>query len=71
MRKNLPEPAATVISWLSMSLQGMDMSLERGVIADAMLRAGFVFTQSWTLEDIEIEAHGPIVLTVGRKGGSS
>ena len=64
-------PAQTVISWLSVSLQGMDISFEQGEIANAMLRAGFVSTQSQTLNDIETEAHGPVDLTIGRKPGTA
>ena len=45
------------------------MSFERGTIANAMQEAGFVSTQSQLLDDIEIEAHGPVDLIVGRKGG--
>ena len=60
-------PAQTVISWLSVSLQGMDISFKQGEIANAMLRAGFVSTQTQTLNDIETEAHGPVDLTIGRK----
>lgn len=60
-------PAASVISWLSTSLQGMDMSFERGVIADAMLHAGFVSTQSQMLTHVELEAHGSVDMIVGRK----
>lgn len=59
-------PATTVISWLSATLQGMNM-FERGKIADAMLQAGFVTTQSRILDDIDIVANGPVELTVGRK----
>jgi SAM-dependent methyltransferase len=64
-------PAATVISWLSTALQGMDMSFEQGKIADAMLQAGFVTTQSHILEEIDIEANGPVELTVGRKASET
>lgn len=64
-------PAASVISWLPTALQGQDMSFERGRIADAMLQAGFVTTQSRMLDDIDIEAHGPVELTIGRKASET
>lgn len=64
-------PADTVISWLSTALQGVGMSFERGKIADAMLQAGFVTTQNRMLEDVDIETHGPVELTVGRKAQAS
>jgi hypothetical protein len=60
-------PAASVISWLSTCLQGMDMSFERGLIADAMLRAGFVSTQSQIINEAELKAHGPVDMIIGRK----
>lgn len=61
------QPAATVISWLAPALQGMDISLERGVLADAMLQTGFISTQSYYLPTTELEAHGPVDMVVGRK----
>ena len=67
LSKDRTAPAATVISWLSTALQGMDMSFVQGQIADAMLRAGFVSTQRHMLDDIDIEAHGPTEITIGRK----
>ncbi len=63
-------PAASVISWLSTSLMGADMSFERGVIADAMLRAGFVSAQSQMFDDFDLAAHGPVDVIVGRKNGA-
>ena len=60
-------PAQSVISWLSLCLQGMDLSFEQGDIADAMLRAGFASTHTQTLNDIETAAYGPADLTIGRK----
>jgi SAM-dependent methyltransferase len=63
-------PAATVMSWLPTWLQGTDMSFERGVITNAMREAGFVSTESQLLDDIELEAHGPVDLIVGRKGAA-
>jgi hypothetical protein len=45
----------------------MDMSFERGLVADAMLRAGFVSTQSQIINDAELEAHGPVDMIIGRK----
>lgn len=61
-------PTGSVISWLPMMLQGHDMSFETGQVARAMLEAGFVSTEQKTLTDIELEAHGPVELTIGRKG---
>ncbi len=61
-------PAESVISWLPTMLQGNDMSFETGQIARAMLDAGFVSTEIKTLTDIECKAHGPVEMTIGRKG---
>lgn len=61
-------PVGTVISWLPTMLQGQDMSFETGQIAHAMLEAGFVSTEMKTITDIELEAHGPVEMTIGRKG---
>ncbi len=61
-------PAGSVISWLPTMLQGQDMSFETGQIARAMREAGFVSTEQKTLTDIELEAHGPVEMTIGRKG---
>ena len=63
-------PAASVIGWLSTMLQGNDMSFETGQIARAMLGAGFVSTEQKTIADIELQAHGPVEMTLGRKGGA-
>lgn len=60
-------PSATVISWLSTSLQGMDMSFEQGKISDAMFQAGFVSVRSRTVDDMQMEAHGPFDLDIARK----
>ncbi len=60
-------PPAMVISWLATSLQGCDMSFEQGVIADAMLGAGFVSVRSRTLNDVEMEAFGPVDMDIARK----
>lgn len=68
LNKDKTAPAKMVLSWLSTSMQGMDMSFVRGEIPDAMLRAGFVSTQSQMVDDIKLEAHGPIDIIVGRKG---
>lgn len=67
LNKDKTAPTASVISWLSTCLRGMDMSFERGLIANAMLRAGFVSTQSQILNDAGQEAHGPMDIIVGRK----
>ncbi|MCG8507627.1 MAG: methyltransferase domain-containing protein [Rhodospirillales bacterium] len=64
-------PARMVVSWLPVSLQGMDVSFEQGEIADAMLRTGFVSTQTQTLDDITTDVHGPIDLIIGRKGSAA
>ena len=63
-------PATMVLGWLSMSMQGMDMSFTRGEIADAMLRAGFVSTQSEMVDDVQLDPQGPIDIIIGRKGRS-
>ncbi len=60
-------PAESVISWLPTTLQGNDMSFESGVIARAMRDAGFVSTEMKTITDIDLAAHGPIEMTIGRK----
>ena len=60
-------PSASVLSWLCMWMQGMDMSFERGQIPDAMLRAGFVSTQSRLVDESPLDAHGPVDMIVGRK----
>lgn len=60
-------PAASVISWLPTSLQGMNLSFEQGTIANAMIKAGFVSTQSQILSDIDLESHGPMEMIIGRK----
>ena len=64
-------PAGSVISWLPTMLQGNDMSFGTGQIARKMLEAGFVSTEQKTLTDIELEAHGPVEMTIGRKGTES
>ncbi len=61
-------PAASVISWLATTLMGNDLSIESGQIARAMLDAGFVSTEMRTITDIEAKAHGPVEMTIGRKG---
>ncbi len=61
-------PAASVISWLSTTLMGNDISIETGQIARAMLDAGFASTEMKTITDIEATAHGPVEMTIGRKG---
>ena len=60
-------PAGSVISWLPTMLQGQDMSFETGQIARAMREAGFISTEQKMLTDIELEAHGPVEMTIGRK----
>lgn len=61
-------PADTVISWLPTMLQGMDMAFESGQIAKAMLDAGFVSTELRPLDELKIQPHGPMEMTIGRKG---
>lgn len=61
-------PAGSVISWLPTMLQGNDMSFRTGQIARAMQETGFVSTEQKTLTDIELESHGPVEMTIGRKG---
>ena len=48
-------------------MQGNDMSFETGQIARSMLNAGFISTEQKILGNIELEAHGPVEVTVGRK----
>lgn len=60
-------PAASVVSWLPTTLQGMDMSFSRGEIDRAMIGAGFVSTQSRILESAVESAHGPVDMIVARK----
>lgn len=67
LNKDKTGPVASVISWFPTCLRGTDMSFERGVIADAMLRVGFVSTQSQIVNDDEVEAHGPVDIIIGRK----
>ncbi len=62
-------PEAMIISWISTALMGMDMSFDHGEMAQAMLRAGFQSTQTETVTDIEVEAHGPVDIVIGRKAG--
>lgn len=61
-------PAAMVISWLPTMLAGNDMAFESGQIAHAMLDAGFVSTEQRGLTGLEIEPHGPVEMTIGRRG---
>lgn len=68
MSADCTAPAGTVISWLSTKLTGNDMSFKTGQIARAMLDAEFVSTEMRTLTDIDLEAHGPVEMTIGRKG---
>ena len=67
MSRDGTAPPASVLSWLPTMLQGQDMSFQSGVIARAMLDSGFISTQCQTLTDIQIEAHGPVEMTIGRK----
>lgn len=60
-------PTGMVLSWLSSALQGNDLSFEQGIIADAMIRAGFVSTQSRSLDDPAFEVFGAADIIVGRK----
>ncbi|PIE66603.1 MAG: hypothetical protein CSA26_00100 [Desulfobacterales bacterium] len=68
LNRDKTSPAASVISWLPIMLQGNDMSFETGQIARAMLKAGFVSTEMKSITDIECKAHGPVEMTIGRKG---
>lgn len=67
VNKDGTAPAASIISWLPTSLQGNDMSFKKGMIARSMLDAGFVSTERQTLTDINLESHGPVEMTIGRK----
>lgn len=60
-------PPNAVVGSLATALQGMDMSFEQGVIAEAMLRAGFVSVRSKTLDRMLVEAHGPIDMDIAKK----
>jgi len=60
-------PAGMVISWLLSKLQGYDLSFERGVIADAMIRAGFVSTQTQEINNPAFEDFGATDMIIGRK----
>ena len=60
-------PLNTITSWLPTKLQGSDMSFIKGEIAAKMLQTGFTSTARHNLEQISLEAHGPIEITVGRK----
>lgn len=71
LNKDKTAPAASVISWLPTCLQGKDMSFRRGVISNAMLRAGFVSTESRIVTDVELEAHGPVDVIIGRKSNGA
>jgi hypothetical protein len=64
-------PAASVISWLSTKVTGHDLSFLSGQVARAMLDAGFVSTEVRTLTDVDVEAFGPVEMTIGRKAAAS
>ena len=65
--KDKTSPAESIISWLPTMIQGNDMSFESGQIAAVMREIGFVSTEQKTISDIELEAHGPVEMTIGRK----
>ncbi len=67
MSEDGTQPAESVISWLSTMIQGNDLSLKSGKIAEAMHKAGFISTEMRTLYDSEVKAHGPVEMTFGRK----
>ncbi|MBI9077108.1 MAG: methyltransferase domain-containing protein [Desulfatibacillum sp.] len=67
LSKEKTAPSLSVITWLSTALQGMDMSFERGFVADAMIRAGFESTQSTMVWDLPLASHGPMDVIVARK----
>ena len=58
LSKEQTAPAASVISWLSSKLTGIDMSFDRETVADAAMRVGFVSTQIQVLEEPVLSAHG-------------
>ncbi len=61
-------PAASIISWLPTMLQGDELSLQTGQISRAMLDAGFISTERVKITSSNCQAHGPIEITIGRKG---
>ncbi|PID80897.1 methyltransferase [bacterium DOLJORAL78_65_58] len=69
LNRDRTAPAGSIISWLPIQLQGNDMSFESGQIARAMREAGFVSTEMRVLTDVEVEAHGSVEMTLGRKKG--
>lgn len=60
-------PEAIIIGWLGTSLQGAHTTFEQDVIAQAMLRAGFVSVHSRIVDSVESEAFGPIAMDIARK----
>jgi SAM-dependent methyltransferase len=65
MTRERTEPAAVVLSRLSLALEGQDVSFERGEIASRLPDAGFSFAEIRTLP-----LHmGPVEMVIGRKRG--
>ena len=67
MEENGVAPVETVISWLPTTMQGMNMSIKKGEIANKLLNVGFTSTARHTIENAPFESHGPIEVTIGRK----
>ncbi|MDY6851998.1 MAG: methyltransferase, partial [Thermodesulfobacteriota bacterium] len=57
------KPEVMVLPGLATSLRGMDMGLDQGFLAEAMLRAGFKSVRSRTVDT----GFGPMDLDIGRK----
>jgi len=57
------EPAATVLSRLSLALEGQDVSFEKGEIASYLPEAGFAWVDTREL----VLPMGPVELTIARK----
>jgi predicted O-methyltransferase YrrM len=68
MNREKTSPTSTVMSWLAIWLQGIDMSFERGVVASVMREGGFESTESQILEGGKLDPHIPVEIIIGRKG---
>jgi len=66
--KDKIDPRTSLLSWLSMSLEGHDYNLDCEDVAHAMLRAGFVSTQHQKVDGEEVcGGYGPLNITIARK----
>lgn len=68
LNRDKTAPTSTVMSWLAIWLQGMDMSFGQGVVSVAMREAGFESTESQILEGGKLDPYIPVEMIVGRKG---